>query len=122
MSNEEKLRDLADQICRLDIPFDREAIVKIVRDHVSAIPAGPRIPMVIRLIEPGYASVNTVSSFASEMHIDEDLVAQRIEGLRLTVEPPDILVCWMSYLQNVGTVEEPRYVLAWPLAALSQML
>ena len=122
MTNEENIRDLSDQICRLDLPFDPDAILAIVRAHVAVVPSGPHIAIVVRLLEPGHARVNTVRTFANKMKINEDQVAEYVRKARALVEHPEIPMFWMSYMQNMGTIEEPSYVIALPKFAVIEML
>lgn len=123
MTTEANLRDLADQICRLDLPFDPEAIVALLRGHVAVVPGGPRLPVILRVVEPGRLAIDSVASFAEALQIPEDQVAERIEILRASValDRSGVATFWMSYIQNLGTRPEPNYIVALPKLAACQL-
>lgn len=128
MINEEKIRDLADQICRLDIPFDPEVILAIVRAHVAVVPAGPRIPIVVRPVEAGRVEIWTIKAFAANYEMSETDVAVHVPTqAAMDAVEGQVPRSWMSrlrmsHMQNLGTADEPRYVIALPPDAVCQML
>jgi len=96
-TREAAMRDLADEICRLDLPFDREAVLAIVRGHVAIVPGGPRIPIAVKVANPG----------SGRLQIDS-VVA--------------VGASWMTHMQNLGTRDEPNYIVAMPELAAYELL
>lgn len=121
MTIEAKIQELVDQISQLD-RFDREAILAIMRDHAAVVRAGPRIPMVVRLLDPGIMRIDTLRLFAAEFNVAENAVANLLRNTEAELRCRELLVCWTSYMQNRGTPAEPSYVIAVPDGAVSRML